>query len=136
MDIARRFPLAQQGNFPVNRAVNPEYRRNCGPVTNARLSRELSPPLPSVARRLQPFVARPRPVAEDTPRATSLAPPHFDPASSSWAAEVGKYTVKIGASSRDIRCTASCDLEGELIVKQESFALVPKATINKLKAMP
>ena len=27
----------------------------------------------------------------------------FDPASSSWVAEAGKYTVKIGASSRDIR---------------------------------
>ena len=27
----------------------------------------------------------------------------FDPASSSWVAGAGKYTVKVGASSRDIR---------------------------------
>jgi beta-glucosidase len=60
----------------------------------------------------------------------------FDPASSSWVAEAGKYTVKLGASSRDIRQTASFDLEGDLIVKKESVALVPKVTINELKARP
>ena len=31
----------------------------------------------------------------------------FDAASSSWVAEAGTYTVKIGASSEDIRQTAT-----------------------------
>jgi beta-glucosidase len=57
----------------------------------------------------------------------------FDPASSSWVAEAGKYTVKIGASSRDIRQTASFDLDSTLTVKKESIALVPKTQINELK---
>ncbi len=57
----------------------------------------------------------------------------FDPASSSWVAGAGKYTVKIGASSRDIRLSASFDLDKELTVKKESIALVPKVTIDELK---
>ena len=57
----------------------------------------------------------------------------FDPASSSWVAEAGSYTVKIGASSRDIRQTASFDLDGELIVKKESTALVPKIRVGEFK---
>jgi beta-glucosidase len=57
----------------------------------------------------------------------------FDSASSSWVAEAGKYSVKIGASSRDIRQTASFDFDSELTVKKESIALVPKIRINELK---
>jgi beta-glucosidase len=57
----------------------------------------------------------------------------FDPASSSWIAEAGKYEVKIGASSRDIRQTAEFDLDRELMVKKESVALKPKVSINELK---
>jgi beta-glucosidase len=57
----------------------------------------------------------------------------FDSASSSWIAEAGKYTVKVGSSSRDIRQTASFDLELELIAKKESRALAPKVGINELK---
>ena len=57
----------------------------------------------------------------------------FDPASSSWVAGAGKYTVKIGASSRDIRLSASFDLDKELTAKKESIALVPKVQINELK---
>lgn len=57
----------------------------------------------------------------------------FDSASSSWVAEAGKYLVKIGASSRDIRQTAAFDLDRELTVKKDSIALVPKAQINELR---
>jgi beta-glucosidase len=57
----------------------------------------------------------------------------FDPASSSWVAAAGKYTVKIGASSRDIRQSASFDLDRELTVKKDSIALVPKEKIDELK---
>jgi beta-glucosidase len=57
----------------------------------------------------------------------------FDPASSAWIAESGKYEVKIGASSKDIRQTASFMLDKELLVKKESSALVPKVAIHELK---
>jgi beta-glucosidase len=63
--------------------------------------------------------------------ARSLA--SFDSASSSWIAEAGKYTVKIGASSKDIRQTASFELDGELIAKKDSKALTPGVSINELK---
>jgi len=64
-----------------------------------------------------------------TPR--SLA--SFDPATSSWIAEAGQYQVRIGASSKDIRQTASFDLETDRTVKKESAALAPKTGINELK---
>ena len=57
----------------------------------------------------------------------------FNPASSSWVAEAGKYSVMAGASSRDIRQTASFRLESEQIAKKESVALVPKVEIDELK---
>jgi beta-glucosidase len=57
----------------------------------------------------------------------------FNPVSSSWIAEAGKYDVRIGASSRDIRQTASFTLDNDLMVKKESVALAPKAKINELR---
>ena len=57
----------------------------------------------------------------------------FDPASSSWIADAGTYTVKIGASCKDIRQTATFNLAKNLTVKKESVALVTKAEINELK---
>ncbi len=63
--------------------------------------------------------------------ARSLA--SFDPASSSWIAEAGRYSVKIGASSRDIRQAASFDLDGDLVAKKESKALESDVAINELK---
>jgi beta-glucosidase len=57
----------------------------------------------------------------------------FDSATSSWIAEAGKYEVKVGASSRDIRQTASFTLDNDLIVKKENAALVSRTKINELK---
>jgi len=57
----------------------------------------------------------------------------FDAASSSWAAEAGKYDVKIGASSRDIRGTASFNLAKDLTVKKESASLIPKVKVNEIR---
>jgi len=57
----------------------------------------------------------------------------FDPTSSSWIADAGTYTVKIGASCKDIRQTATFTLGKNLTVKKESVALVTKAEINELK---
>jgi beta-glucosidase len=60
----------------------------------------------------------------------------FDTARSSWIAEPGVYTVKLGASSKDIRQTATFSLEKELTVKKETEALAPKQPINELKPKP
>ena len=57
----------------------------------------------------------------------------FDPVASSWIAEAGKYEVRVGASSRDIRQAASFSLDSDLVVKKESVGLVPKTKINELK---
>jgi beta-glucosidase len=58
----------------------------------------------------------------------------FDQERSSWIAEAGDYTVKIGASSRDIKQSAIFNLAADSIVKKESVALVPSETINERKA--
>lgn len=57
----------------------------------------------------------------------------FDPSSSSWVAEAGTYEVKIGASSKNIRQTATFELADELLVKTETRALVPSESIDELK---
>jgi beta-glucosidase len=57
----------------------------------------------------------------------------FDPVSSSWIGEAGKYAVKVGASSKDIRLRGSLTLGRSLIIKKESMALVPKVKIEELK---
>ena len=57
----------------------------------------------------------------------------FDTGSSSWVATAGKYTVKIGASSLDIKGTASFNLPKEMVVGKVNKALVPQVQINELK---
>lgn len=57
----------------------------------------------------------------------------FIPESSSWVAEAGTYTVKVGASSKDIRQSATFTLGKELTVRKESVALVPAQKIDELK---
>ncbi|WP_462267082.1 glycoside hydrolase family 3 C-terminal domain-containing protein [Mucilaginibacter sp.] len=57
----------------------------------------------------------------------------FDTATSSWVAASGKYTVKIGASSLDIKQMASFSLAKELIAGKVSRALVPQVPITELQ---
>ena len=57
----------------------------------------------------------------------------FDTGTSDWVAEKGNYSVKIGASSKDIRQTAVFSLGSDLRVKKVSSALHPPTTINELK---
>jgi len=57
----------------------------------------------------------------------------FNPAVSSWIADEGTYTVKVGASSKDIRQSATFVLGKSLTVKKETVSLVPKVKINELK---
>jgi beta-glucosidase len=64
--------------------------------------------------------------------ARSLA--SFDPSASSWIADAGAYTVKVGSSSKDIRQSASFTLTKDITVKKESVALVPAKKINELSS--
>jgi beta-glucosidase len=57
----------------------------------------------------------------------------YDTDASSWIAESGKYTVKIGASSLDIKSSASFNLSKEVIVEKDHKALAPQASINEMK---
>jgi beta-glucosidase len=57
----------------------------------------------------------------------------FDTNSTSWIAEAGKYTVKVAASSENIKQTASFSLPKELIVEKCNKVLAPKVEINELK---
>jgi beta-glucosidase len=66
-------------------------------------------------------------------RITPDALASFDTELSSWVAETGNYTVKIGASSKDIRQTAPFALGKDLTVKKESVALIPAVKVNELK---
>ena len=55
----------------------------------------------------------------------------FNEAGSQWLTEAGAYSFRIGASSRDIRCTATAKL-GQYTEKV-SNALAPKVKLNLLK---
>jgi len=57
----------------------------------------------------------------------------FDPSVSAWIADAGSYSVKIGASSKDIRQTGNFELARDLTVKKESRSLIPDRTINEIK---
>ena len=53
-----------------------------------------------------------------------------------WIADAGKYTVKVGSSSTDIRLKASFNLPGEIAVEKVNKALTPHVDINELKSLP
>jgi beta-glucosidase len=58
----------------------------------------------------------------------------FDTKSAAWVAEAGKYTIKIGASSLDIRQTAAFDVPKDIIASKVSNALTPQVAINEMKS--
>jgi beta-glucosidase len=57
----------------------------------------------------------------------------FDTPSSSWIAAGGQYTVKVGASSADIRQTATFTLPADLVVEKDHKVLAPQVPIDELK---
>lgn len=57
----------------------------------------------------------------------------FDTNSSSWVADAGNYTVKIGASSLNIKSTASFNVTKDIVVEKDHKALSPQVNINELK---
>jgi beta-glucosidase len=64
--------------------------------------------------------------------ATDLA--SFDTKSSSWIAEVGKYAIKIGASSKDIKQTSTFTLAKDIIVEKDHKVLAPQVSIKEMKS--
>jgi beta-glucosidase len=57
----------------------------------------------------------------------------FDTNASAWIADAGTYTVKIGASSRNIKGVASFSLPKEIVVEKVYKALSPQVTITELR---
>jgi beta-glucosidase len=57
----------------------------------------------------------------------------FNTPTSSWMAEVGTYTVKIGASSMDIKKTATFTLDKDLELEKVHKVLVPKIQITEIR---
>ncbi|HEX3023874.1 MAG TPA: glycoside hydrolase family 3 C-terminal domain-containing protein [Chitinophagaceae bacterium] len=57
----------------------------------------------------------------------------YDTKAAAWITEVGKYIIKIGVSSLDIKQTASFNVAKEIVVQKVTNQLVPKVQINELK---
>ncbi|HUB61966.1 MAG TPA: glycoside hydrolase family 3 C-terminal domain-containing protein [Puia sp.] len=57
----------------------------------------------------------------------------FDTPSTSWIAGAGEYTVKVGASSADIRQTATFTVPADVVVEKDHKVLVPQVQIDELK---
>ena len=58
----------------------------------------------------------------------------FNTAASAWIADAGKYEVKIGASSEEIKLAKAFTLSKTATVEKVNKALVPQVDINELKA--
>jgi len=56
----------------------------------------------------------------------------YDTKAASWIAEPGTYTIKIGASSENIKAKADFTVANEIVVEKLSNLLVPKVAINEL----
>ena len=58
----------------------------------------------------------------------------FNSGTSSWIADAGKYTIKIGASSLNIKQSATFTLAKEMVVEKVNKALAPQSPINEMKS--
>jgi beta-glucosidase len=57
----------------------------------------------------------------------------FDTNSSSWIAEAGKYTVKVGSSSLNIKQSTTFDLAKEIVTEKDKKELPAQVDITELK---
>lgn len=55
----------------------------------------------------------------------------FDAGQSAWIAEPGKYNIKIGASSQNIKQTATFHLSKEIVVEKTNKAVIPQVKIKE-----
>ncbi len=58
----------------------------------------------------------------------------FDTKSASWVAEAGNYTVKIGASSLDIKQTEIFQVPKDIVTSKVMNVLTPQVAINEMKS--
>lgn len=59
----------------------------------------------------------------------------FDEETSSWIVEKGTYEVLVGASSTDIRGTASFKVDKDIVVETVNDALAPQVDLNRLSKL-
>ena len=57
----------------------------------------------------------------------------YDTKAASWITEAGKYIIKVGASSSDIKSSASFNVAKDILVQKVTNQLVPQVKINELK---
>jgi beta-glucosidase len=57
----------------------------------------------------------------------------FDPGSSAWIADAGRYTVAISSSSRNPKQTASFSLPSRIVVEKDANVLQPQVPITEIK---
>ncbi len=57
----------------------------------------------------------------------------FDTGTTSWIADAGKYTIKIGASSLDIKQSASFNLPKSIVTEKCNKVMVPQVLMNEVK---
>jgi beta-glucosidase len=58
----------------------------------------------------------------------------YNTKSASWVADAGKYIVKIGGSSLDIKQSATFELSKDMVTAKVQNALTPLVTINEMKS--
>jgi beta-glucosidase len=56
----------------------------------------------------------------------------YDTAQEAWVADGGNYTVRVGASSKDIKGTASFKLSKGMVVEQDEKALAPEVNFTQM----
>ncbi len=59
----------------------------------------------------------------------------YDASAPGWILEKGKYSLRIGASSRDIRCTASFNVDSRRILEKTHDSLPLQKKINFLSLL-
>ena len=56
----------------------------------------------------------------------------YDTAQEAWVADAGNYTVRVGASSKDIKGTTSFKLSKGMVVEQDEKALAPEVNFTQM----
>jgi len=57
----------------------------------------------------------------------------FDPASSSWIADAGTYSLNVGSSSADIKASRKIELSKEAVVERSQKLLSPPPSLKEIE---